>query len=111
MGFHGQRRLQEADSGFMRRALVHVMKASLVTFRVLAFILMAVLAGMMMLSWSARMPCLEISSLPGLDDGQTVLVRGLLVDLRVNGGGSESLILADREGAASGWVFVSQAIS
>jgi len=86
------------------------MKASLVTFRVLAFILMAVLAGMMMLSWSARMPCLEISSLPGLDDGQTVLVRGLLVDLRVNDGGSESLVLADREGAASVWVFVSQAI-
>jgi hypothetical protein len=86
------------------------MKASLVTFRVLAFILMAVLAGMMMLSWSARMPCLEISSLPGLDDGQTVLVQGLLVDLRVNDGGSESLVLADREGAASVWVFVSQAI-
>lgn len=85
------------------------MKASPVTFRVLAFTLLAVLAGMMMLSWSARMPCLEISSLPGIDDGQAVLVRGLLVDLWVNDGGSESLILADRESATSVWVFVSQA--
>jgi len=86
------------------------MRRTPITFRVLAFILLAVLAGMMLLSWSARMPCLEISALPGIDDGQVVLVRGLLVDLWVNDGGSESLVLADREGAISVWVFVIQAI-
>jgi hypothetical protein len=65
---------------------------------------------MMLLSWSARAPCLEVSSLSGMDDGQTVLIRGLLVDLWVNDGGSESLVLADREDATSVWVFVSQAL-
>lgn len=86
------------------------MKTSPRTVRTIALFLAAFLACMTMLSWPSEPPCVEIASLGGLDDGQTVLVRGLLVDLRTNDGGSESLVLADREESATVWVFVGKAI-
>ncbi len=87
------------------------MEKSSGTIRTIALLLAASLACMTMLSWSSEPPCVEIASLAGLDDGQRVLVRGLLVDLRVNDGGSESAVLADREGSATAWVFVSKGIA
>lgn len=72
--------------------------------------LAALLACMATLSWTSEPACLDVASLGGLDDGQEVLVRGLLVDLRTNDAGSESLVLADRTVMATVWVFVEKAL-
>ncbi len=67
----------------------------MVDTRIIAALLSALLCAMVLLASVSTAPCVRISEVPLLDDGQDAFTSGILVDLLVFDSGTESLLLTD----------------
>jgi hypothetical protein len=63
--------------------------------RIITTILSVLLGGMVLLSSTSSAPFVRISEISLLDDGQEAATSGILVDIWVFDGGTESLLLTD----------------
>lgn len=76
------------------------MRISMVDTRVIAALLSALLCAMVLLASASAAPCVRISEVPLLDDGQDAFTSGILVDILVFDSGTESLLLTDEADGA-----------
>ena len=76
--------------------------------RSLALLLACLLASITMLGISSSAPEVEVSQIPGLEDGMRIWTKGLLVDLWRYESGTESLVLAQMDDPATVKVISSQ---
>lgn len=73
----------------------------------LAALLLVTLSSIIGLGLHAEIPAVDLSGICFLDEGQEVVVRGLLVDLRRYDSGFESLVVASVDGQSTLRVLVS----
>jgi len=76
----------------------------------LASLSIVALSSLMCLGLSAEAPEVELSQMRLIDEGQDVIVRGLLVDLHRYDGGLESIVVASSDGQYTLRVFVQQGV-
>ena len=66
----------------------------------IAAILTCLLSSIVLLGSSGAPPLVGISAVPGVEDGTTVKVMGVAVELRLYDSGAEGMIVADLDGGA-----------